>query len=364
MKRVLQFGMTPNYGGVEAFIMNVYRNLNHNEFQFDFLKTTDKKISYEDEIIELGGRVIQQKYYSRKKHPIKHYKELIDYFKNNPNVIAVHLNKANLIDIDLLIVAKLMKVPVRIIHSHTNNLVQKSRFIERFNRKLLKRVANYFFACSEVAGEYMFKTLKYQIIKDGVDIKKYQFNQLNRDKIRTQLEILPEDYVIGNIGRICEHKNTLFLLDIFFEIQKKLKDSKLLLIGNGPLKNDLEKKIKKLSLQENVILIPETSLANEYYSAMDVFLLPSLFEGFGMVLLEAQICGLKCFASKSVVPKMVNITGEVDFISLERTPEEWARKILECKNVERYDKIEQIKQAGFDIKEISKMLENIYLNKN
>lgn len=360
MKRVVQFGMTPNYGGVEAFIMNLYRNLNHEEIQFDFFVNSNSSISYEDEIKLLGGRIIHQRFVSRKKNPFKHYKELFQYFKKNPDIIAVHLNKANIRDIDLLIVAKLMKIPVRIIHSHIDNRLQKLQFFEKINQKLLKCVTTHLLACSHEAGNYMFGKLDYQVIKDGVNIQKFQFNKLYRSQIRKQLNILDDEFVVGSIGRFCEQKNTLFLLDIFFEIYKEDKNSKLLLIGNGPLKTEVNKKIYDFNLQNNVILIDETIEANKYYSAMDIFLFPSLYEGFGMVLLEAQISGLKCIASKDVIPELVDITKEIEYVSLTSTAKWWANCVSKYKKIKRYDKVNLVINAGFDINDIAEQLEKIY----
>lgn len=359
MKKVLQYGMTSNYGGVEAFIMNIYRNIDRNSIQFDFIVNTEKKISYEDEINSLGGRIIRQKYFSRKKHPFKHYFELYKYFKENKELVAVHINKANVRDIDLLILAFVFKVPVRIIHSHISK-ENNMKLLEKLNKNIIKKISTHFFACSDEAGKYMFRN-NYTVIKDGINVEKYIFNDESRKKIRSKYNINNNDFVIGSIGRFCAQKNTLFIIDIFTELHKIEPNSKLLLIGDGPLLDEVERKIRNEGIEDSVIMPGEVNDVYHFYSAMDVFVFPSIYEGFGMVLLEAQTSGLKCLASKEGIPHLVNITNKIDFISLENDARFWANKALEYKRHNRYNCIEIIKNAGFDSKDVTKKLKNVYL---
>lgn len=361
MKRILQFGMTPNYGGVEAFIMNIYRSLNHNEIQFDFWVNSNEKIAYEEEILKLGGRVIRSNFYSRKKHFFKHYGEIINYFKNNKDVIAIHINKANIRDIDLLLIAYLMKIPVRIIHSHIANISFKMGFMERINKNIISIISTNLLACSQDAGKYMFGNYSFDIVKDAVNIDIYKFNNDNRKKIRQEYNIDDDCFLVGSIGRFCEQKNTLFIIDIFREIKLNIPNSKLILIGSGHLKDELVEKIKKAKVEDSVILTGEVLNVNEYYSSMDVFLFPSLYEGFGMVLLEAQISGLTCIASKDVIPQEVNVTNEIKWVSLNQDANQWAESVCKYKGVKRYNKIGCIKSNGFDIKDVVKKMKNIYL---
>lgn len=359
MYRVLQFGMTPNYGGVEAFIMNVYRNIDRNKIQFDFWVNTDKKISYEDEIIQMGGRIIRQKYFSRKKL-FKHYREIFSYFRNNRDVIAIHLHKAVIRDIDLLIIAWIVGIPVRILHSHISLNPYKMSKMERINKLIIPLLSTNLFACSGDAGKYMFADEKFEIIRDGVDVNKYVFNKEDRIELRKTLN-LGNDIFVGSIGRFCEQKNTEFIIDIFSEIHKRQSGAKLLLIGDGPLKQKINEKIAKYHLEDSVILPGELQDVFRYYSAMDVFLFPSRYEGFGMVLLEAQINGLKCVASKEGIPDLTNVTGRVEHLSLKETPQVWAEYILDSMPVERYDEVKHIRDSGFDIQQIADLMQKIYL---
>lgn len=363
MYKILQFGMTPNYGGVEAFIMNLYRNINRDNIQFDFWVTTNEPISYESEILSLGGKIIRAKYPFRKNHPIKHYKEILNYFKANTNIIAVHLNKAVIQDIDLLIVAWIMHVPVRIIHSHISSKPQGMNYLEKINQKLLPIFATDFLACSEEARKYLFSKRVATIVYDGVLIDNYIFSISKRNKIRELYNITEDVFLIGNIGRFCKQKNTLFIIDIFKKVYDKHKNIKLLLIGNGELRSQIEEKIKEYQIENQIIMINEIPNAYDYYSAMDMFLFPSLYEGFGMVLLEAQINGLPCVATKGKIPKLVNVTKNINFISLTQSSDVWAKAVIDCFHQKRYDAVEVIRTAGFDCKQIAAKMELIYLQK-
>jgi len=159
--KVLQYGMTTNYGGVEAFIMNIYRNIDRQKIQFDFMVKSEENVSYKSEIQSLGGRILPLDHFQRKTNFLKHYKVLFEYFRKNKNVKAVHINKANIRDIDVLIIAWLFRVPIRIIHSHTGTKEMKLKGLEKINSILLSIFANKFMACSVDAGMYMFNNRKF-----------------------------------------------------------------------------------------------------------------------------------------------------------------------------------------------------------
>ena len=217
-----------------------------------------------------------------------------------------------------------------------------------------------FAACSRHAGEWMFgKNSSFKIIHNAVDLSKYAFNQDVRDNIRNKLGI-NDKFVIGHIGRFCYQKNQEFLIDIFNEIHKST-DAVLLMIGSGKTESFIKSEIHKLGLDDKAIFIGNTLDVNEYYQAMDFFVLPSRVEGLGMVAVEAQVSGLPVICSTEV-PDEVAITNLVTFCPLSEPASEWAKLILSHKVFERRDTTNEIRNAGYDITKEAKILENYYLN--
>jgi glycosyltransferase involved in cell wall biosynthesis len=217
------------------------------------------------------------------------------------------------------------------------------------------------FACSQKAGTFLFGKKDFAIINNAIEVKKYIFNEETREKIRTKLN-LNNKFVIGHVGRLSIEKNHLFLLDVFAQVHNKCIDSVLLLVGEGALKLKIKEKVKALGLEDNVVFLGVCSNVNEIYQAMDVFVLPSLFEGLPTVGIEAQTAGLMCFFSDEVTPE-VKVTNFVQFISLKNNASYWSEQILKYSNgYKRYDKSEILIQAGYDIKNTAKQLEDFYLN--
>ena len=302
-------------GGVESVIMNYYRHLDHKKIQFDFICDEDStRIPY-DEIKKLGGRVFLVPKYQ--KLP-QYLKALEDLFRKNQYRI-VHSN-VNTLSVFPLYAAKKAGVPVRISHSHStsNPKEWKRNIIKNILRPFSKKYATDYFACSELAGRYLFgdKTFdqgKVRIIHNAIDLDKFKFDPEARKKLRKELDIKEKTVVIGHVGRFVKQKNHDFLIDVFNEYHTKSPDSKLLLIGTGPLEEKIEAKVKKLNLSDSVLFLGQREDTNKLYSVMDIFCLPSLYEGLGMVLIEAQMNGLPCVASNEV-PKEAKITENISFL--------------------------------------------------
>lgn len=343
-------------GGVESVIMNYYRHLDHTKVQFDFICDEDStRIPY-DEIKKLGGRVFLVPKYQ--KLP-KYLKALEDLFRKNQYRI-VHSN-VNTLSVFPLYAAKKAGVPVRISHSHStsNPKEWKRNIIKNILRPFSKKYATDYFACSELAGRYLFgnKTFdrgEVKIIHNAIDLEKFKFNPIARKKLRKDLGIKEETVIIGHVGRFVKQKNHDFLIDVFNEYHAKNPDSKLLLIGTGPLEEKIKAKVEKLDLSDSVLFLGQREDTNKLYSAMDFFCLPSLYEGLGMVLIEAQMNGLPCLASDKV-PKEAKITENIDFIVFDI--KEFVKKI----HTERIESNIGLLEKYNIINNISS-LESIYLN--
>ena len=263
--------------------------------------------------------------------------------------------------------AKKYGVPIRIAHSHNagfqTNSKMKTIVGNIFKKNLLKYTTDYF-ACSKLAGEWLFnedivKSDKFKVIHNGVDLKKYSFNDKIRNDIRKKYNIDNNTIVIGHVGRFVEQKNHEFLLNVFKEYNHLNPTSKLLLVGTGPLEVDIKKKVKELNLFDKVIFTGFKSDVNNYMQAMDLFVLPSKFEGLGLVLIESQASGLSCFTSKDVVPKEAHVSKLLTFIKLDNNAKEWA-DIIYKSNLTRTDVSREIRENGYDINDTTLELQNFY----
>ena len=362
MVRILQIIGSMNMGGAENFLMNIYRNLDREKVQFDFI--VHRKGCFDDEIGELGGKVFYLDAL-QKVGPFKYKKELYNFFINHKEykIIHSHLDQVSGF---ILEVAKKCNIPIRIAHSHsssnsTNNFAE--RLYKNYLNTKINKNATHFFACSEEAANWLFKEKAKDavIIKNAIDIDRFRFNEEKRKLIRKELNINEKDIVVGHVGRFSTVKNHKFLISVFYEFQKSKKNAKLLLVGDGPLRNEIEKQIEEFNIKDKIILVGNKKNVEDYYNAMDLFVFPSLNEGLGMVLIEAQINGLNCIASKDAVPNEVNITNHVKFIALVAKVEEW-NKVLCNLDTNRYDEISKIKKAGYDIKDECLKLEKKYIN--
>ena len=359
-----------NGGGVESVVMNYYRNIDRNKIQFHFLCDEDSTDIPYEEIEKLGGKVIVIPPYQKL---FKYQKELYRIFKeNNYKIVHSHISTLSVFP---LRIAKKAGVPIRIAHSHStsNKKEWKRNLIKNILRPFSKLYANQFFACSELSGRWLFgekafKNGKIKIINNAIDLEKFKFNKEKRNEIRKKLKMDKNIILVGHIGRFVTQKNHEFLIDVFNEIIKKRKqenfDSKLILIGQGNLKENIIEKIKYLGLQDYVIFTGQTTNVSDYYNAMDIFVLPSLYEGLPVVGIEAQANGLLCEFSTDMT-KETKVLNTTKFISLKETPENWANTILEdYKNFKRLDSFDEMTKKNFNIKEEAKKLEKYYINLN
>lgn len=359
--RILIIGMHDKIGGIETFLMNYYRNLDKEKVQFDFISIYDK-LCFEDEIEKLGGKVY--KICSEKRNPIKYIKELSKIIKVN-NYKIVHINMLSAANILPVIVAKKQKVKHIIIHSHNSNTPSGilRKLLNLINKPFL-HMGTDFFACSKLAGEWLFgkkflKKHKLTIINNAINIDKYRYNAITREKIRKELNV-EDKFIIGHIGRFCYQKNHDFLINVFYEVQKRDKTAVLLLIGEGELEDSIKEKVKRLGIANKVIFLGTTDKVEDYLQAMDVFVLPSRFEGLPVVGIEAQASGTRCIFSKNITSE-VNLTNNVKFIGLDEKIEEWAEEIInKNQTIKNNTKISKLIE-NYDAKKMSKELTNRYL---
>ena len=349
-------------GGAEAFIMNIYRNIDRNKVQFDFLLRSSETSFLEKEVKSLGGKIFITSAFP--KHFFRNYQEIKCFFEEHLEYKIVHIHANSLMYMSPLMLAKKKRIPVRIIHSHNTQAAKGilALWIHYFNRKRISKYANYFLGCSESACEWMYdKELNYQVINNGINIEKFQFDEYRRKTLRKRLNI-DTRYVIGHVGRFVRQKNHKFLLEIFKEILLIRKDSILLLIGDGSEKEKIKKKAEKLKIDKKIIFISKTNEIENYMSAMDTFLFPSLFEGLGIVLIEAQANGLPCLSSEEI-PDEARCTNLLYTMPLSNSAKEWAQKAITLNNRSRVEENIKMVKRNYDIKEIAAKLECFYLEK-
>jgi len=362
--RILQIVQGMNRGGIETMIMNLYRTINRDIIQFDFVLSCIEESDYEKEIISLGGKIFRMSPINVLK-PQNYLNDLNRFFKEHPEYKIVH-SHMNAVSALPLYIAKKNRVPVRISHSHIDFAGKGIKGLQkRILRYPLRSLANHFFACSEEAANFLFgrkyfRNQNSNILNNAIQAELYVYNPEIRSELREKFKI-GDKKVIGHIGRFNYQKNHLFILDVFKQIHSSNSDVILMMVGDGELRQQIEEKILNLGLEDSVILTGNVPDVYSYLQAMDIFLFPSLFEGLGMGLVEAQSAGLKCFASDAI-PRGAVVTDLVEFISLNERAEVWANKIHNVDYEYNHKKmLSQIQDAGYDVKTTSKWLEDFYL---
>lgn len=349
-------------GGVEAIVMNYYRHIDRTKIQFDFLFDEDSNGIPYKEIESLGGKVILIPPYQR---VFKYQRKLKKVLKEgNYKIVHSHINTLSVFP---LRAAKKAGVPIRIAHSHStaNKKEWAKTLIKNVLRPFSKIYANNYMCCSELSGRWLFGDKVYDsgkvyLLNNAIDLDKYKYDKLLREKKRKELDIDNSTIVIGHIGRFVEQKNHRFLIDIFQEINEKNSNSILLLAGQGPLMVKMKNKVNKMELNDKVIFLGQRNDANELYQAFDLFLLPSLYEGLPVVGIEAQASGNLCYLSNDMT-KETKVLDSTVFMSLNDSAEKWAEEILNgLKKFKKHDTKEEVSRYGFNIEEEAKKLEKKY----
>ncbi len=348
--------------GAETFLMNLFRKINREEMKFNFLCFDAAKGAYDDEIYALGGEMYKMRPDALQGHfkQIKKYAELHKMLKKHPcDVFHIHTDHA----MDAFfnaVVAKLCKIKIVAVHSHnaynTHHVVLHKLF-----KPLLKLLPVCCFACSEEAGEWLFGNKEFTILRNGLDLDNYYFQNSMRDEVRNELSLNGKK-VIGHVGRFNEQKNHIFLLEIFEKVHALDNTTHLLLIGKGELETQIRSLVEQKNLTDAVTFLGIRDDLHRIYQAIDLFIFPSLFEGLGIVLIEAQATDLPCLISDTITNEAILTSKTIPF-SLEKSSEEWANEALKLLNseAERRDNRALIRSAGYDISHLAKTLPQHYV---
>ena len=370
--RVLVLDTVMDRGGAETMTMNYLRRMDRSKVQYDFLVNRDYKAAYEDEIAELGGKVYRMcplypQYFDKYKRQFR------GFLKVHPEYRIIHSNLEERSYFALRI-AKEMGVPVRIAHAHNRPVgFDLKSVVREYFRFRLPPYATHYFACGQEAGDWLFGVKNRSKViqeRNAVDTALYRYDPTVAEEVRAEFQTPEDCFVLGHVGRFFPQKNHMQLVDIFAALHKMRPNSRLWLVGGGELddslKNQVKSKVHELGLDESVVFTGVRTDVNRLMQGMDLFILPSLFEGFPMTMIEAQSAGLPCMISDKVPPQC-DVTGNVQIMTLDSTPEEWAKHILDqsdkyAAKSDRADGAKSVTKAGYDIVKNAEWLQDFYVN--
>lgn len=347
-------------GGAEKDIMSWYRSMDTRQIQFDFLIRSDQRY-YEPEINQLGGNVYQVSPFPKK--IIKNIKETGRFFKTHKEYQIIHVHGNTLLYIIPLILAKKYKIKCRIMHIHSTKAYSPlSALCHYLNRLLVNRYATEKIACSRQAGIFGFgQNSKFIIVKNGVNLPEYcNFTKEKKEMYEREFRTNANIIKIGHVGKFLPVKNHKFLIDVFYEFHKR-HPSKLFLVGMGPKRSEIEKRIQRYGLEKDVIFLGERSDVPCLLHYFDIMLFPSLYEGVPLVPIEAQAASLRAIISDCITDE-VCITPYIKKLSLRQSPAVWARETKRfLKKDIKADTIEVLRQHGYDITDIALFLREFYI---
>lgn len=359
--KVLEFEITENMGGVESLLCSIDRKIDKNKFQIDFIANHPAK--YQKELKELGSNI----YLLPSVFNYEKYKKRLNNILDRHYDI-VHFNKNSLANsLPLYIVNRHESHPKIILHSHNTAPTRSTpglKSLHKLNKLLVNNIPNYKIACSKEAEKWMFnKNNKVEIINNGIDIAKFQFSENKRQLIRQKYDIGDDTVLIGNVGRFNQQKNHVGIVNIFEKINRLNANTKLMLIGEGKEKEKIIHLVNEKKLDKKVIFVGNTSHVDEYLSAMDIFLMPSLYEGLPIAAVEAQTSGLLTFVSDNISDE-VYLNQAIYPISLNWGYDRIAAfindKAITLNDIDRKAQATIVKQKGFDIKDATNRIEEIY----
>lgn len=345
--------------GLETMLMNYYRNVDRNKIQFDFLTHRPYKSDYDDEIISMGGKV----YYAPRLYPqnyVAYFKWMKAFFQEHPEYQIVHSHIDTMSYLPLL-AAKKSDIPVRIAHSHNTSIDKDFKYVlKQYYRHKINTVTTNCLACGQEAGVFLFGDRDFKVIPNAVDSQKFYFDENMRNKKRKELGITNE-FVVGHVGRLSYQKNHKLLIEIFNQLLKMEPNAVLVLVGVGEKEEEIKKQVNNLGLQDKVIFLGNRSDVNELYQAIDVFVMPSFFEGIPVVGVEAQFANLPCIFSDKV-PNEVQFNPYCDFVPLNASLDEWVNHIMNFKGADRLGNQDLIQNSIYDIRNTHKVLEDYYFS--
>lgn len=348
-----------NGAGVESMVMNYYRHIDKSKIQFDFIVDEDSRLVPYEEIASLGGNVFEVPPYQ---HLHRYNHELTEILKKNHySIVHSHINTLSVFPLK---VAKRYGIATRIAHSHSTAAPGETmkNVIKNILRPLSKTYPTHYCSCSLSAGEWLFGkniTLNkpLNIVNNGIDVDLFLFDESERVTLRKELGI-ENNYVLGHTGRLCFQKNQEFLINMLNELLKQVPEAVLLLIGDGPEQKKLIKLARDYDILDNILFLGNKSDVHRYYNAMDVFVFPSRYEGFGISAIEAQASGMPVLLSDKV-PEEACLTEKCTVLSIENGVESWVDTLFRRKEDKDRDSIIDFEE--FNISNNVEKLEEYYL---
>lgn len=361
--RILQVIGKMDRAGAETLIMNIYRNIDREKIQFDFVVHDTEEGDFDQEIKKLGGKIYYAPRY-KIYNSISYKKFWIDFLKKHKeyNIIHGHIRSCASI---YLKVAKENKI-YTICHSHATKNKGIRGILYQILTKDIKKYTNYFFGCSTNAiidafGKRVAQSDNSEVLYNAIDTNSFKYNEKISKEYKKKLN-LENKYIIGHIGRLSPEKNHKFLIDVFEKIVKERKNSVLVLVGKGPLESNLKEYAKNKNILDKVIFLGIRDDIASLLMMFDVFVFPSIYEGLGISLVEAQASGLKCIASDSIQDEAI-ITNNVTRLSLKDSIENWKNNILKIKKGYRRTIEKNTKINKYNINEVTKHIEKFYLTR-
>jgi len=360
-------------GGIQAVQMNLMKHIDPARVKFDIGVSEDDTDLFDAQLEACGARKLvslNRRYDSPGRRTLANILAVGRLIRSG-RYEAVHFNACHGVELIYLFWAWLYRVPMRIVHCRNNDIGAggRSRRIKLLAHAVCRRMfggfANVRLANSTLAMDWLYtkRTIKagrVRVLNNGIEAQRYAFSKEKRDEVRRGLG-LDGKFVVGHVGHFNYQKNHEFLLEIFREIAQAEPEARLLLVGAGEREQEMRARAREYGIYDRVIFAGATNHVPEYMWAMDAFVLPSRFEGFGNVLIEAQAAGLKCFASKNVIPDAVRITGNLEWISLDSGAAAWAEQILALRSgYARENRVQDVIRAGYDIHAMAEWLEKLY----
>ena len=348
-KNIIVYALTDRRGGIESFFINYLKDLKN--IHLDFIKLTPKKLAYERNII--NSKIY---YVPRRRDNPKIRKRKIKEILQGKKYDALWFNSNDLASVDIIMEAK--KVGIKCIgHAHNSKTDKLNRTIRHnFNKLIINKYFDGKFACSESAAKWFYLNYKNTtIIYNAIDIDNYLFDKEKRKKIRKKYNIPDEYTVLGDIGRLEKQKNMSYLIDIFKEYHNKNPKSYLMIVGSGALREKLEKYVRSKQLDQFILFVGEINNTNDYLSAFDIFIMPSLYEGLPVTLVEAQAAGLKCIVANNIT-REVNVTGNIKYLPINKDSINlWVKQVV--KSRDRVNNGKRLIGSVFDISKSADYLE-------
>lgn len=359
VRRILFISHYFQRNGTESFMMNVYRGIDQERFAVDFLLFDREETDYTKEVIESGGKIWYVT--SRRENCFRWLKDVFAFFRQHHNEYsAIHWCGNSLTAIAPLVAAWMYRVPIRIVHGHNSSADGwHNRMLHTLHRAVTSAVTTHHLACSSAAAQWFFGRRKTEIIANGIDTEQFDFAPQIRTEMREQLGLSSDTVVWGHVGRFVNEKNHAFLVELFARYHSIHPKSALLLIGKGILMETIKEQIQSIGLQDSIIMLGEQQQVSRYMQAMDLFVMPSLFEGLPFVLVEAQCSGLPCLISDNINSDSI-LTPNVGVVSLTTPLSRWCEEAERLTHMVRVSERKTLIQKGYSIRNTIQYLEQIY----